>query len=144
MPSYGIYQCAVEVASSRMYHHACRFVYHHELIILVYDIERNILSTNGVIMSWAIEHQRYHVASTHLKVALNSLTINKDKACIGSILYSITARMRHTVGKVFVYTHRGLSWVYYYLTMFIELAVIRICAIIICAIDIAFYTINFV
>ena len=144
MPSYGIYQCAMEVACSRMHHHACRFVYHHELIILVYYIERNILSTNGVIMSWTIEHQRYHVACTHLKVTLHSLTINKDEACIGSILYSITTGMRHTVGKVFVYTHRSLSWVYHYLAMFIELVFIRVSAIIIYAIDIAFYAINFV
>ena len=75
---------------------------------------------------------------------IDSSSINKDEACIGSILYSITTGMRHTVGKVFVYTHRSLPWVYHYLAMFIELVFIRVSAIIIYAINIAFYAINFV
>ena len=119
----------MEVAYTRMYHQPCRFVDHHELVVLIHHIQRDVLWFNGGIIVRTVEHQRDDVTRAHLIVALDWGPVNLDEARIGSFLDTVTRRVLHMFRHVFVDTYRLLSTIHLHAHVLIELSVGIRCSI---------------
>ena len=74
-----------------MYDKACRFVYHHQFIVFIYYVERNIFRFYRSVVMRPVEHEGDYVARTHLVVALHGFVVDVYKARLSGFLYSVTA-----------------------------------------------------
>ena len=91
VPCHGIDERAVEVASSRMHHHARRLVDDHQLVVLIHDVKRNVLRHDARVVLRLVEHQGNHVLGTYLVVALYRRAIDVDGSSVGGLLYAVAA-----------------------------------------------------
>ena len=72
-----------------MHHHPCRFVYHHQLVVLVAHIQGDILRLNGSIEMRTVEHQGDDIACAYLIITLDGTVVHKQEACVGSLLNTV-------------------------------------------------------
>ena len=121
MPCHGIDERTVEVAGTGMYHEACRLVDHHQHIVLIDNIEWYVLRNDGVVVSWTVEHQRYHIARPDLVVALHGLAVDMYEARIGSRLYAVAAGVLHVLGQELVYPQWCLPLVHLQFPVLVQL-----------------------
>ena len=123
MPGNCIYQCATEVTTAWVHNHSCRFVNDHQIVVFINDIKWNILWFDGCIIMRTVEHQCDHIAWTNFVVTFNRTIIHMDKTCIGSLLDTITTRMRLMLGNILINTYGDLPFVHFHTEMFIKLSV---------------------
>ena len=126
VPSHCIDERTGKVACTWMNHHASLLVDHHQCIVLVHDIQRNVLCHNTGIMLGTVEHQGDDIIGSHLIVALYGFSVDMNKTSISSILYAVTALIGILLGEELVYTHRCLTGIHLYLPMLVKRAVASI------------------
>ena len=123
VPGDGIYKCATEIATPGMNHHTCRLIDHHQVVIFIHHLQRDILWFDGGIIMRTIEHQCDHIARTYLIITFYGFVVNMDETSISSLLNAITARMRLMFRQILIDTHRLLPLVHLHTEVFIELPV---------------------
>ena len=89
VPRDGVEKRAVPVAEARMHHETCRLVYHHQVIVLIHDVEWNVLSRDVSIVVRTVEHHLNDVERLNLVTALHRLTVDHDEAGVGCLLHSV-------------------------------------------------------
>ena len=89
VPCYGIDQCAIEIACSRVHHHSSLFVYHHQHLVFIHYVERDVLRVYRGIVLGLVQHQRHHIARSHLIVALYGLIVYVYVSSLRSLLYAV-------------------------------------------------------
>ena len=120
MPGDGIHQGSVKVAASWMHHHTCRFVNHHQVVILINHFQWDILGFYRGIVMGPIKHQGDDIARTHLIVALYRFFVHMDKPCIGSLLDAVTTGVRLMLNQVLINTDRHLTFIHFHTKMFVQ------------------------
>ena len=121
MPSYGVDECACEVAGSRVHHHACLLVYHHQLRVFVHHVERYVLCHDACVVARTVEHQCHHIIGAHLVVALHGALVYVYEACVGSFLYAVARRVGQLLAHELVNALRLLTRVGYKAEVLVEL-----------------------
>ena len=124
VPGNGIDQRTVEVTHARVYHQSGRFVDHHQLVVLVDHIQRNILRLYLRIVVRTVEHQRDDITRPNLVVALDGFAIDLNEPCIGGLLNTVARGVLHVFRHVFVNAYRLLTTIHLHAQMLIELAVL--------------------
>ena len=119
VPSYGVYQCAVEVAYAWVYHQSCRFVDDHQLVVLIDNVEGDVFRFYGGVVVRTVQHQGDNVAGTNLIVTLDRVAVDLYKSGIGSFLYAVARRVLYMFCHVLVNTYRLLPSVYLHAQVFI-------------------------
>ena len=71
MPSHRIDERSREITGTGMHHHSCFLINHHQLVILVDDIQWYIFCHNRRVVLRTVEHQRNRIARSHLVIALD-------------------------------------------------------------------------
>ena len=112
MPSNGIDEGAVEITAPRMHNHAGRLVDHHQLVILIDNLQRDILRFDGGVIMRAVEHQSNHIARAYLIITLYRISIHMNETRIGGFLDSVTARMRLMFCQKLVDAYGNLTFIY--------------------------------
>ena len=111
MPRHSVDERAMKVACAGMNHQSCGFVHHHQLRIFIDHVEGNVFCLNLRLMTWAVEHQRHHIARAHLIVALHRLVVDVYESGIGSLLYAVTRRVLQLLTHELVHAHGLLTGV---------------------------------
>jgi hypothetical protein len=114
----------VEVAGTRVHDESGGLVHDHQVAILIDNVERNILSDNGIVVRWLMEHQGDSIGGPYLIVALHRTAIDMYEPRIGGFLYAVTAGMLHPHKQILVYAFRFLSLVDDKTEMLIELSTV--------------------
>ena len=123
VPCYRVDQCSVEVADARVYHQAGRLVDYQYVVILVCYRERYLLGQYVGVVVRTVEHQRHHVARSHLVVALHRSVVDMHESCICGLLYAVATGVLQVDEEELVHTHRLLSLVSLQAEVLVELYV---------------------
>ena len=121
VPCHGVDERAVEVAGSRVHHHAGGLVDDHQRIVFIDDVERNVLGLDGGVVARAVEHERDDVARAHLVVALHGALVHVDEARVGSLLDAVARGVLHFLLHVFVDAQRRLPRIDLEAEVFVQL-----------------------
>ena len=113
MPCHSIYQCSMSIAATRMHDHSCRLVHNHEVIILIYNFQRDIFGNNAAVIDPGVQCYDNDIAWFYLVIALYNLAIDRYGAGIGSLLYLVAGCIGYMVYKKLVYSDRRLPFIYY-------------------------------
>src|SRR5574344_1436982 len=97
MPSYGVYESAVEIAASRVHNQACRFVNNQQRVIFINNIQWDIFRIYLTVIMRPVQHKRYNIAWTHSVVAFYRAVVDMYETRFSSVLNTISARMNKTV-----------------------------------------------
>ena len=124
VPCHGVDERSAEVAGTWVHHHAHGLVDHHQVAVLVDDVQGNLLGPYGGVVFGSVEPQGDDVARPHLVVALNRSVAHKDATLLGRRLYAVAARVLHVLSQKLIDAHGGLSGVHLHLPMLIELCVV--------------------
>ena len=89
VPGNGIDQRAVIVAAPWVHHHARRLVDHHQFIVFIHDVERDIFGVYAIVVVRTVEHQRDHIPRPHLVAALHRTVVHMHKARIRCTLNTV-------------------------------------------------------
>ena len=105
----GIHERTAEMAVTRMYDHTGFLIEHEDVIILMYDIERNSLRKD--LKSPAlIRHDELHdISRAYHIVCLYYLVVDTYVFCLDRQLYSVTRGIFHMCSEVLVHAHRHLT-----------------------------------
>ena len=112
MPGNGVYQRLVPVAAARVHHEPGRLVHNHQLLVFIYDVERDVFRLYGVVVLGMVEHQGYYVERPDAVVALDRAVVYVHKPSIGSALYAVAAGVLQLFQQELVYSQRFLSFVH--------------------------------
>ena len=89
VPGEGVEQGSRPIADSGMNHQSCRFVDHHQVVVLKNDVERDVLGQDVVAVRRTVQHHLDDVAGLYLVTALHRSVVGKDEACVGGILNAV-------------------------------------------------------
>ncbi len=109
---------------SRVNNHSRGLIYHHNVVVFVNYIERNIFGFYGIVVMRSIEQQRNHIARFHTVVAFYRLLINMHKTGFGCQLYAIARSSGQMNEKKFVDSQQLLPFVGNHSEMFVQLFVV--------------------
>ena len=98
-----------KMSMSRMYHHSCFFIQYKEIIIFIYNVQRNILWKNLQATTLVWHHEFHDISWPHYIIGLDDLIIHPDIFSLDSQLYTMTRCVFHMCSKVLVHTHRDLT-----------------------------------
>ena len=121
MPSDSVDQRAVEVAHTRVDHKSCGFIDHHQLVVFVNDVERNILGLYRGVVVRAVHHQRHHVARTNLIIAFHRTVVHVHHSRVACLLYAVTRRVLQLLEHELVDADRCLTTVGLHAIVLVEL-----------------------
>jgi len=113
VPGYGVDQRAREVAGSRMHHHTGRFVDHHQIIVLVDNVQRDVLRDDAGVVLGMVEHECDDIARPYLVIAFDGFASHADVSCVGCCLYAVAAGVLHVLGEKLVNAYGCLSGVHH-------------------------------
>ena len=120
MPGYRLNQGSMKVARTRMHHHTCFLVDHHQLIVFINHIDSDFFRFDTRFMTRTVEHQSNQIIRAHLIVALYRFTIDMDESGISSLLNTVTALIGHLISQVFIDADRFLVGIHLNLPVLIE------------------------
>ena len=109
MPRNSIDECSVRVATAGMHHKTGRFVYYHEVIVLIYHVKGYILGHDGVVVCRCVVSDYNLIEWLYLIVALDNLAVDRNGAGIGSLLYLVARCVGNVVDQELVNAHRRLT-----------------------------------
>ena len=104
-----------------MYDQACRLI-HHQQIVLIYYIQRDIFGDNLQFPAWAIHHDRNHIQRFHPVITFHRLIVHQDATRLSRQLDAVTGSAHHTVYQELIHPEQGLPLVRYEAEMLIHLA----------------------
>ena len=87
-----------------MHDKSCRFVNHQQIVILIYNIKRNVLGDNLKLVAWTVHYHLHHIQRFYPVVALYSLAIDKNATRLCSLLHAVAGRFLQTGYQKFVDT----------------------------------------
>ena len=119
MPGNGINQCTVIVSTPRMNNQTGRFIDNHQVIVFVYNVQRDIFRDNVVLVARTIHHDSQHIKRFYLIAAFYRFPVCHHKACICSCLNAVAGCIDNAFEQIFVDTYRCLSFIYYNSEMFV-------------------------
>ena len=120
VPGHSLNQGAMEVSGSRMNHHSCLFVNHHQLVVFINHIDVDFFRLDACFMTRAVEHQRNDVVRAHLVIALHRFTVYMNKSGISCLLNAVAALVSHLISQILVYADRILVGIHLHLPVLIE------------------------
>ena len=94
------------VSATRMDDKPRRFVDNHKHIILIYDIQRNLLGHNTVVIRRSVIRYDNLIKRLYLVIALDYLAVHDYRAGIGRLLYLVARSIRYMVYKEFINADR--------------------------------------
>ena len=110
----------MKVARTRMHHHTCFLVDHHQLIVFINHIDSDFFRFDTRFMTRTVEHQSNQIIRAHLIVALYRFTIDMDESGIsmdslresGANIVHVSPEHHYPLGTVTTAGRRQelLSW----------------------------------
>ena len=88
---------ATVVAVTWVYDHACGFVDHQQLIVLIDYVERYVLRSDRPVLLRMRQHHCDGLLGLDLVVALDRLAIHPDESRLGGKLYTMARSVWHTI-----------------------------------------------
>ena len=109
MMSQSIHKGTGEMPVSRMHHHTGLFVKNQQIIIFIYNIQRNVFRQNLQAATLVRHHKLDHISGAHYIISLDDLVIDPYIFSLYSQLYAMTGSIFHMRGKIFIHSHRYLT-----------------------------------
>ncbi len=99
------------VAEARVHDHAGGLVDHQKIVVLVYDVERNILRDDLQLAPRVGHDDGYAVERLDLVARLGRLAVDQNVAAVGRRLYAVARRILHAARQKLVQPQQRLSLV---------------------------------
>ena len=121
VPGDGVDQSAAVVSVSGVHYQSGGFVHHHEVVVFIDDIERDVFGYDLVLVAWAIHHEGDDIHRLYLVTTLDGLAVGHDAAGFRGFLYAVSRGVRQSVEQVLVYAHHLLALVHDHAEVLVEL-----------------------
>jgi predicted CDP-diglyceride synthetase/phosphatidate cytidylyltransferase len=108
-----VYKCPCVVTASRMDHQSCRLVHYQYIIVFISDIERNLFRDYLKATSAVGEDESDDIEGLYTVVSFDYYIVHTDILGIYRQLYPVAGCVLHPCGEIFVYSEKGLPFVYH-------------------------------
>ncbi|MPM92832.1 hypothetical protein SDC9_139968 [bioreactor metagenome] len=124
VPGQSVDQRAVIITVPRMHDQSGRFIHHHQILILVHNVERNILGHHLIFVTRTVHHDRDYVQRLHLVATLHRLTVYHDESRLSCLLNAVARSIDNAVEQILVNPYERLPFVGHHPEMFVKLSLV--------------------